>query len=215
MQDRNSQHREAGKSLNMSQEKMIKKANAGGSTGRNVEALPDTRSQLDEYDRDDEFGFDLQDDQDEYDLDLDDETMAALAAPSLNTKRALTFAKKPETEVGNAIMSEAQGSTSPDPAKLAKAVALIPKTMLPPTLVVAFKKEHLDTPRHPAPDPPATQGNSFSFDGVDEEDLLNIVVDGSQTLKSARTIPWNNRPEVTPSLGTAEARTPDYKQADD
>ena len=225
LQDLNSQQTEAHKGRNTSEEKISKKELDYSLVGLDSVALLEAPSEQDEYGLDDDdFHFRLRDEQDEYDLDLDDESIAALAAPSQKTKRALSFTKLPGTKVDVVVATkEPQGSISFKPLNsLTKDedFDLKPKKMLPPSLVVASKKRRPDTPRPPtqdvpAQDPPATQGNSFSFDGVDEEDLLNLVVDGNQTSKNSRKIPWNDSAQVTLSQGTAEALTPDNEHADD
>jgi hypothetical protein len=135
---------------------------------------------------------DLDDGYDDYDNDLDDEALAALAAESpsahklalLSTKSTTTTADESPKRVKNFVNTSSIPGHASDPHNM-----------------------RLQDPR---PTPP-TEGNSFSFDGVQDDDLTAFAdeLDSSDLsagpqvgtgTKSLRAIPWKMMPHHSPPL---------------
>ena len=144
---------------------------------------------------DDDFGaFEsgLEDEQDDFDNDLDDEALAALAANSPSKQRSPIF-------VGRI---SATTSTVTKPLAFEDAPSEL-RAMQPPqgTSMKTTISAHTTQPQRGLP--AATQGNSFAFDDVQDDDLtyfaeafdvekLSSVRPVRSNSKKSRTIPWNN-----------------------
>jgi hypothetical protein len=165
---------------------------------------------------DDDFAnlsSDLDDDYDDYDNDLDDEALAALAAKSPSAhKLALLSTKSTVTRAaGSPKTAKPLVNTTPIPGN-----ASSPHSMHPPSpksaAVVLFQ------PQQPAV--PATQGNSFAFDDVQDDDLtafaekldagdLSAAARIGTKTKLSRTIPWQHPSPLSTTPGSDEPLSQD------
>ena len=157
------------------------------------------------FDNDDFGAFEsgLEDEQDDFDNDLDDEALAALAVHSPFKQRSPIFV----------------GRISAMTATVTKPLAFedAPSTLrsMPPPQATSMKPTipaHTTQPRRGVP--AATQGNSFAFDDVQDDDLtcfaeafdienVSSVRPVRSNSKKSRTIPWNN-PSQFPRLQSSD-----------
>jgi hypothetical protein len=157
----------------------------------------------------------LEDEQDDYDNDLDDEALAALAAPSPSAHKLALMSSKRVTAMAGGKLEARQLTNPTDNQEHAQAanVMLSPKQ-------AASTRFQVDSPVFKRPLPPATQGNNFAFDDVQDDDLTSLVEKydtahaitnpqiGSES-KPSRTIPWNHLPQFPLSHVSDERLTPD------
>lgn len=183
-------------------------------------AAKQTQGQSSPYDEDifddDDFAnlsSDLDDSYDDYDNDLDDEALAALAAksPSAHKLALLSTKSTATTAAGSPKTAKHLVNTTPIPGN-----ASSPHSMHPPSsksaAVVLFQ------PQQPAV--PATQGNSFSFDDVQDDDLtafaekldagdLSAAARIGTKTKLSRTIPWKHPSPLPTTPGSDEPLSQD------
>lgn len=156
---------------------------------------------------DDEFGAlesDFEDGHegyDDYDKDLDDEALAALTAQSPSAHKLALLSKKTPASIAGGSPRTAKHS---EPTTLRLENALGNRSM-PPPFPPASKPSQVGAPQTQVQLPPATLTNSFSSDGLPDDDLTafaegldaddSVLVQQVATkVKSSRRIPWNHPP---------------------
>jgi hypothetical protein len=157
----------------------------------------------------------LEDEQDDYDNDLDDEALAALAASSPSAhKLALMSSRHPQTMAGGKLETK-ELTTSTDRQEHVRAA-----TGMQHPMQAALAKAQVASPGLQHQLPPATQGNSFAFDDVQDDDLTSLVEEydiaqakpGEQARsqsKPSRMIPWNHPLQFQLPQGSDEQLTQD------
>ncbi len=95
-------------------------------------------------------------------------------------------------------------------------------SMPPPLLFPVLKALHNTTPQKLRDLPPATQGNSFSFDDVEDDDLNSLAekydpndaIQKDHSKKPSRTIPWNHPSQFPMSQASEESLSHDEEGYD-
>jgi hypothetical protein len=170
----------------------------------------------DEFDSLESDFEDSHEDYDDYDKDLDDEALAALTAQSPSAhKLALLSKKTPGSTTGGSPTTAKHSQTTT--LRLDNAPG---NRSMPPPFPTASKPFQVGVPQPQDQLPPATLTNSFSFDGLPDDDLTafaqgldaddSVLVQQVATkAKSSRRIPWNHPPLFPTSQGSHEPLSQD------